>query len=499
MNHDDIVLLHATSAAWRVLRADNAPLILGFLGRVFVDDNIREIPATSLTERLADYLYALAEQVGPDAYPRAASAYLAEWCSDEVGMLRKYYPPGRAEPYVDATPALEAAITFLRAQTRREFVSTESRLNTLFSLLEEMVAGTEADRDTRLAGLDTRIGDLVAERAEVARGHFTVMDRAALRDRATQFADTARGLLSDFRQVEENLRAHHRALKVAVAAHDGTKAELLGDVLTTRGEITGSDQGRSFEAFYDAFLLSPARQQSFAEMLHTIIERADVLNPELEFIHNEWLPGGEAVMATLRRLSEQYRRFVDDRMASENRRVVELCRGIERLAMDLAGIGNDAPGASLDALAPAIALPAERPLHTTREELELRSDAIAAAEAPPPADVLFTRPGVDTREVTERVRTAVGRAGQVTLADLLEANPLSHGLEELVAYAAVRTDGVTTLFDETTPHEVEIVSAAGQRRVVTAPAITFVRDIRDVRDVRPRSRPRREPETRTTR
>jgi hypothetical protein len=52
MNYDDIVHLRATSAAWRVLRLDTAPLILGFLGRVFVEDNVREIPASALTERL---------------------------------------------------------------------------------------------------------------------------------------------------------------------------------------------------------------------------------------------------------------------------------------------------------------------------------------------------------------------------------------------------------------------------------------------------------------
>jgi hypothetical protein len=478
MNYEDILHLRAISAAWRVLRLDTAPLILGFLGRVFVEDNVREIPASALTERLDGYLYALADTVGPDTYPRSAAAYLAEWSSDDIGMLRKYYPVGKAEPHYDATPALEAAVTFLHEQTRRDFISTESRLNTMFTLLEEMVHGTETDVDARLAALDARMAALAEQRAQVARGQFALMNRAALRDRATQFAETARGLLADFRQVEENLREHHRAVKVAVAGHQGTKAELLDDVLTTRGQITGSDQGRSFEAFYDAFLLSPTRQTEFADMLATLLDRVDVLDRDLAYIHNEWLPGGEAVMATLRRLSEQYRRFVDDRMASENRRVVELCRSIEHRAIRLAADGTAAPGAEVDALAPTLGLPTERPLHTEREALPLRSGGITTGDADIATDALFTRFSVDTREIAERVRTAVRRRGQVTLTDLLGEHPLEHGLEEVVAYAATSADDITTLFDEDTPQQIEVASAEGRRRIVTAPQITFVRDIR---------------------
>jgi hypothetical protein len=457
---------------------ETAPLILGFLGRVFVEDNVREMPASALTERLDAYLFALADTVGPESYPKSAAAYLADWAADDVGMLRKYYPVGRDEPHYDATPALEAAVAFLHEQTRRDFISTESRLNTMFSLLEEMVHGTETDVDARLAALDSRIAALTEQRAQVARGQFALMDRAALRDRATQFAETARGLLADFRQVEENLRDHHRSVKVAVAAHQGTKAELLDDVLTTRGQITGSDQGRSFEAFYDAFLLSPTRQSEFAEMLATLLTRVDVLDPDLAYIHNEWLPGGEAVMATLRRLSEQYRRFVDDRMASENRRVVELCRSIEHHAMRLAVDGGAAPGVTIDALSPTFGLPTERPLHVERKQHALRSDGIGNSDPDIATDVLFTRFSVDTREISERVRAAVRRRGQVTLTDLLTEHPLEHGLEEVVAYAATSSDDVAVLFDETHPEQIEVTSASGRQRVVTTPQVTFVRDVR---------------------
>src|SRR5208282_3480863 len=56
---DEIVWLRDNSPAWRLLRADNAPLVLSFLHQVFVADNLRSISATDLVSRLDDELYAI--------------------------------------------------------------------------------------------------------------------------------------------------------------------------------------------------------------------------------------------------------------------------------------------------------------------------------------------------------------------------------------------------------------------------------------------------------
>ena len=44
MDFEEIAWLRANSPAWRLLRADNAPLVLSFLHRVFVEENVRSIP-----------------------------------------------------------------------------------------------------------------------------------------------------------------------------------------------------------------------------------------------------------------------------------------------------------------------------------------------------------------------------------------------------------------------------------------------------------------------
>ena len=46
VSFDEIAWLRANSPAWRLLRADNAPLVLSFLNQVFVEENVRSMPAT---------------------------------------------------------------------------------------------------------------------------------------------------------------------------------------------------------------------------------------------------------------------------------------------------------------------------------------------------------------------------------------------------------------------------------------------------------------------
>jgi hypothetical protein len=123
---DEISWLRANSPAWRLLRAENAPLVLSFLDQVFVAENIRSISVTELANRLDDELYALNERLGERTFPKPAKAYLDDWAAPEAGWLRKYYPEGSDEPHFDTTPAVEKALAWVRGLQARSFVGTES-------------------------------------------------------------------------------------------------------------------------------------------------------------------------------------------------------------------------------------------------------------------------------------------------------------------------------------------------------------------------------------
>src|ERR1022692_2725186 len=79
VDFDEISWLRKHSPGWKLLCADNAPLILSFFEKVFVEENIRSISAADLASRLDDELYALNERPGGPAFPKPAKAYLADW------------------------------------------------------------------------------------------------------------------------------------------------------------------------------------------------------------------------------------------------------------------------------------------------------------------------------------------------------------------------------------------------------------------------------------
>jgi hypothetical protein len=474
---DDIAWLRANSPAWRLLRADSAPLVLSFLHRVFVADNVRAISASDLESRLDDELYAM-NQRQPGSFPRKARAYLDDWAHPEACWLRKYYPDGSDEPHFDATPAVEKALTWVRSLGEREFVGTESRLNTVFELLRQIVHGTETDPAARIGELTRRKRQIEEEIERVQAGDVTVLDSSGVRDRYQQLAATARELLSDFREVEENFRRLDRQLREKIAGWQGGKGELLDDVLGSRESISGSDQGRSFQAFCD-FLLSQARQEELAGLLARVDELADVAerDPRLRRVHYDWLDAAERTQATVRQLSEQLRRFLDDQVWFENRRVIDILREIEAAALKLRDTPVSGLTMEIDAAAPAVTLPFERPLYAPVRKPRIDSDDIR-----PPGDdeetdpaALFEQVHVDPGPLREAVRGALRRRSQVGLAELVASAPLTQGLAELVAYLSLRDASFQVIFDDNRTEQVRWSDADGVERSATMPGVTFAR------------------------
>ena len=230
----------------------------------------------------------------------------------------------------------------MRALGEREFVGTESRLNTIFELLRQIVFGTEADPRARIEEL-TPAQAAAGRRDRAHRGGrpAACSTRAGCATATSSSSATARELLADFREVEENFRKLDRQLREKIAGWHGGKGELLDDVLGSRESIAGSDQGKSFQAFYD-FLLSQARQEELSDLLDSVHELTEIAesDPRLRHIHYDWLDAAERTQTTVRQLSEQLRRFLDDQVWFENRRVIDILRGIESRALELRESGN---------------------------------------------------------------------------------------------------------------------------------------------------------------
>lgn len=152
---------------------------------------------------------------------------------------------GSDEPWFDLTPGTEKAIGWLGSLTARAFVGTESRLLTLFELLRQIDAGSEADPAARITELQRRRDQIDAEMARVREGDMPLLDETALKERFAQFMELARALLSDFREVEQNFRTLDRSVRERITLWEGSKGELLEAIMGERDAITDSNQARS--------------------------------------------------------------------------------------------------------------------------------------------------------------------------------------------------------------------------------------------------------------
>ena len=160
----------ANHPAWRLLCSDNAPLIVSFLYKAFIEPNERLMEESRLSEMLEDTLFQLREQLGEKAFPKTAKEYLNDWAATENAWLRKFYKTGSDEAQFDLMPATEKAISWLNQLASRQFVGTESRLLTLFNLLKDIRQGSELTPEKRIAELEKQKYEIEQEIAKVQAG-----------------------------------------------------------------------------------------------------------------------------------------------------------------------------------------------------------------------------------------------------------------------------------------------------------------------------------------
>jgi hypothetical protein len=479
MDFEELTRFRSTHPAWTLLAAQHAPLVLSFLGRVFLDANAAAIAAPDLERELDDELYALNQLLGgrgERVFAQTAATYLDDWASGEKAWLRKYYTTGTSDAVYDISPAAEKAVLWARDLPPREFIGTESRLNTVVDLLRQIAHGTDPDPERRLAELTRQRDELDAEIERVERGEVALLDEAGQRDRYQQVERTSLELTADFRQLDENFRQLDRRVRQKIANWEGSKGEFMEDHFKDRNTIANSDQGRSFQAFYD-LLLSYDRRDELNRLLAATehIPSSWGEDSKISHIQYDWLDAGARTQATVRLLSEQLGRFLDDRVWAENKRVFELLQGIESKALLLREHAGVHPGMELDGTKVDMVLPTERPLYRPSRATAIDDSPLERGDDSFDASVLIDQPFVDRNLLLGRVVSTLGPRTQVELTEVLGGMPLEHGLAELVTYLTLSAPGLNVTFDDDKSVELSWLGDDGVIRAAVVPHTTFTR------------------------
>lgn len=477
LDYETLASFKKVHPAWRLLDADHAPLIVSFLHRVYINENVRNISQIELIAKLEDELFYLREVEGEEKYPRSASEYLEEWAQNDKGWLRKFYPVGSDEPSFDITSATEKVIGWLESLTTRKFVGTESRLVMVFELLRQMIEGTEVDPEKRIIELQKKKREIDAEIDSIRSGDISRMSDTALRDRIQQVESTARDLLRDFREVENNFRRLDKEVREKIALWDGRKGELLEEILNERDAISSSDQGRSFQAFWD-FLMSFSRQAELTEMLTKVLGFDAVkelaIDPRLKRIHYDWLEASSHTQRTVAKLSHQLRSYLDDKAYLENKRIIDILQRIQATAIEVREDMPEGVFIEVDEAATSIILPLARPLFAPPVKPVIVGEVVDADASDINADVLFEQFVVDRVKLASQIKQLLQQHEQVSLRELTEVYPVEKGLAELIAYFSIAAEQ-GAVFDEERQEEISWLAQDTTRKCVHIPRIIFSR------------------------
>ena len=465
--------------AWqRLMAAENGPFIAAFMDKVFSDVKVRQISESEIRMLLEDYLFSLKETGPEESFPRSAADYLTEWSRNDRGWLRKFYPPGSDEPHFDLTPASEKALQWIRDLFERSFIGTESRLYSSIDLLRQIVHGMEEDQEVRISRLEEEKRKIEEDIRRTRDGLIPLLTDREVRERFLQFQRQSGDLLSDFRAVEQNFRDLDRETREKIASWSGDKSSLLKVLLGERDAISGSDEGQSFGAFW-GFLMSSASQEELSDLLDTVcsMDALKKLDDPVRYkrIHFDWMLAGEQTQRTVARLSQQLRRFLDDKSYYENRRISQLMDNIEALALNIRKNPPEGTFMEMDAFRPDIRMPMEHPLFSPPENRELSADFEEIDVSQLDDGVLFNQVVVDKRQLKRNIHQILQKKEQVSLGAVLQEYPLKEGLAEVITYLSLGEESLDALVDGKEKERIIWTDRESRNRTALIPLVVFNR------------------------
>ena len=198
-------------------------------------------------------------------------------------------------------------------------------------------------------------------------------------------------------------------------------------------------------------------------------------DPRMRHIHYDWLEAGERTQSTVRLLSEQLRRFLDDQVWLENRRVMDILRSIESAALAIRDLPGSGPGMEIDDTVVAAVLPMERPLYSPVQSAVLADTLITSDDEQLDRSALFEQTYVDPIPLAAGVRRALAGRAHIGLRTVIQEHPLQLGLAELVTYLSLRDDTFEVAFDERVREDISWQDDTGSTRTAKLPRVTFSR------------------------
>jgi len=461
---------------WRLLASANGPFVIGLL-QSHLYESERSLPASILHERIGRDLEALRAQ-GED-FPQSAQAYIAGWLAE--GYLERRFPAGANEEEYELSTAAVEAIRFLSGLEQPHSAATESRLALVIQALVKLAEDTDTDKSRRIDRLKAEQARIEKEIEAIQEGRMRVIPYPSALEQIREIISLADELTGDFRHVRDQFDQLNHELRERLLDNEGSRGETLVSVFTNYDQISESEAGKTFNAFW-RLLTDPEQSAIFEQALESVMSREFVNQLELKnrrFLKrmtSNLLEQSRIVHKVMHDLARSLKHFVQSREFLEQRRLNQILKDAQRAAMaikdkvkttdeinDLALTSSSIRSLSQWVLYdPAIQASPRGMNDGDIPDIDL--DSVAE---------LVGQSEIDFRSLKANVRNVLEKFSQASIYDILEQYPASQGLGSVIGLITLGSRyGIKSENRET----VSWVGNDSQRRSAQIPKIFFMRE-----------------------
>jgi len=476
MTYEYLKTLKKYNQTLKLLNSDNFAMMVGFFYFVFIEKKYITIKHSVIADMLDDYLYDI-NQTYENSYPKSAKEYLDDFVGDKSGYLKKYHT-NEDEAVYELTPYTQKALEFLESLEKREFVGSRSKFNVVFELLEELMFETNLSDKERIDLLQKQKKDIDTQIENIKNTKDIRFDNSRIKEHFMLINEQARKLKYDFSQIEYNFRdLNLEAMQKIASTHEG-KDSVLSSIFDIEDSIRESDQGKSFFAFWQ-ILTDGKKNEQFSDMLEKLYEIETIKefdkNQTLKTLKYDLLSNATKITKVSSKLIEQLRRFLDDRVWVENKKIFDFCKSIEKSAID---IKSNPPTAKKITTLPDTKVKInsvfEKSLYKIKEE-KLFTNEIKEDNLEIDLSGFYNIFFVDEEKLKSNINYFLQIQPQVSLFEVIEKFPITKGVAELISYISIAKNSTDTIINMDEKIKFTITDKSNNTKVVSLPKIIFIK------------------------
>ncbi len=439
-----------TSPSVELLRLRNREMIIEFLSSTFSSKQ-GVISSDNFHDQLADFLEY--RQVENDegieskdfeTFEEKAKRYISNWTNK--GFLTNYSDE-RGEIFYELSVHSSKAMDWLGSLKKEEFVGTESKFNNILNQLKELVEFTNEDAEKRIELLEEKKLEIERQIQQIKIGEdVKVFEEFEIIPRFRELNQSAKKLLSDFKEVEDNFKEITKGIYQKHADGSLTKSDILEFTFDALEALKESQQGKSFYAFW-SFILNPELQkrwESLTKELYQTLEKKSipVSDPFLKGMKKHLHISGQRVYKANDKMAEKLSRIIRESERSKSEATKNVIQEIKMLLLETSKTKEKLAISFELETDVKINIPFDRKLTFEKKEAitytsrpQMADDDITASND---LSKLFSQSNIDKDLLRKRVKDILKEKSQTTLLDVVETyGGLEKGLPELFGYIGI--------------------------------------------------------------